>query len=313
MVKKGLSAALTSALFLGLAPVFGKAAILQGVPALGVVAIRTCMAALLVFLTILAFRRRYLFIYPAGLLGCLLAGGINGVGSLLYYGALSRIDASLGQLLYSLYPLFVVLWSLLDHQKPSRLTVLRLSLIVPALYLLTQAQSEQVDALGMLMMLAASALYALHLPINQRVLYDMPPPTVTFYTLIAMSVVVVPAFILSDVEVNPAIQAAWGSVFALTIVTYLSRMTLFMGIKHLGGTQTSLLGIGELLVTMMFSYLWLDESLSSLQWLGALLLLVSLGLVLLEKSKPEKRVYGGWLSWIGPAKLQKDLPWPYDG
>jgi drug/metabolite transporter (DMT)-like permease len=313
MWKKGLYAALSSALFLGLAPVFGKSAIVQGVPALGVVAIRTCMAAFLMFLTLLVFRRGFLFIYPAGLLGCLLAGGINGVGSLLYYSALSRIDASLGQLLYSMYPLFVVLWCCLDHQRPSKLTLLRLALILPALYLLAQAQSQKVDLLGMLMMLAASALYALHLPINQRVLYDMPPPTVTFYTLVAMTVVVVPVYFAADIEVSPAINAAWGSMVALTFVTYLSRMTLFMGVKHLGGMQTSLLGIGELLVTMVFSYLLLGESLSTMQWLGALLLMASLGLVLLEKSAPEKRAQGGWLSWIGPAKLQKDLPWPYDG
>ncbi len=34
------------------------------------------------------------------------------------------------------------------------------------------------------MMLGAAALYALHLPINQRVLYEVPAPTVTLYTLL---------------------------------------------------------------------------------------------------------------------------------
>ena len=47
-------------------------------------------------------------------------------------------------------------------------------------------------------MLGAAALYALHLPINQRVLYEVPAPTVTLYTLLAMSAVVVPAYLVFD-------------------------------------------------------------------------------------------------------------------
>ena len=79
---QGIYAALTSAFFLGLAPVFGRQAILGGLPPLAVVAIRTTLAALLLLVVMLIFYRRYLFIYPAGLLGCLLAGWINGFGSL---------------------------------------------------------------------------------------------------------------------------------------------------------------------------------------------------------------------------------------
>ncbi|HIQ08848.1 MAG TPA: hypothetical protein EYH28_04935, partial [Anaerolineaceae bacterium] len=101
----GSAAALSSAVFLGLAPVFGKQAIQAGAPPLGVVAWRTLIATLLLLALIFWRHRNLLAIYPLGLAGCLLAGFLNGVGSLFYYGALGRIDASLGQLLYSLYPI----------------------------------------------------------------------------------------------------------------------------------------------------------------------------------------------------------------
>ena len=65
----GINAALASAFFLGLAPVLGKLAIRQGMVPLGVVALRTVGAALLLFLVIFVFRRQFLFIYPAGLSG----------------------------------------------------------------------------------------------------------------------------------------------------------------------------------------------------------------------------------------------------
>lgn len=195
---KGINAALVSAFFLGMAPVFGRQAILLGLTPMAVVAFRTLAAALLLLVIVAIFFRKYLYIYPAGLLGCLLAGLVNGIGSLFYYSSLGRIDAGVGQLIYSLYPLFLVVWLSLDRQAPSRLTLLRIGLSLPAVFLLTQSGHQQIDLIGIGEMLIASALYALHLPINQRVLYDMPAPTVTLYTLLSMSAVVVPVFLFTN-------------------------------------------------------------------------------------------------------------------
>lgn len=316
---KGLWAALSSAFFLGLAPVFGRQAILLGMAPLAVVAIRTGLAALLMLAVIFFFARKYLFIYPAGLLGCLLAGWINGLGSLFYYSALGRIDAGLGQLLYSLYPLFLALWLALDNQPPTRLTWLRLSLALPAIVLLVQVKGGQpVDLLGVGLMLISAALYALHLPFNQRVLYDMPAPTVTLYTLIAMSALVVPTYIFAYAlgpepgSVAVGYSVAWWPVLGLTLVTFLSRLTLFMGVKHLGGMQTAMLGMGELLITLLFARLILGESFTIAQWIGASLLVLSLGMVALDKSPTKRGGGGGFLSWLGAASLPADIWRPHD-
>lgn len=308
---QGIAAALSSALFLGMAPIFGKRAIMAGTSPLAVVAIRTMLAALLLLLLMVFFKRKYLFIYPAGLLGCLLAGWINGLGSLFYYSALGRIDAGIGQLLYSLYPLFVALWLFLDRQPPSRLTIFRLMLSVPAVYLLTQAGNTKIDPLGMIEMLIAAALYALHLPINQRVLYDMPAPTVTLYTLLAMSAIVVPTFLFSPSSLGslPGELSAWTPIIGLTVVTFFSRLMLFLGVKHLGGMQTSVLGLSELLVTIVVAQLWLREQLNLWQWIGTILLAISLLLVGIEKPPPKKKSPGGWLSWLSHPRLPSDLPW----
>jgi drug/metabolite transporter (DMT)-like permease len=315
----GIAAALSSALFLGFTPIFGKQAILFGMPPLAVVAIRTVLAALILLCVMFAFQRQYFYIYPAGLMGCFLAGGINGIGSLLYYSSLGRIDASVGQLLYSFYPLFVALWLTLDHQPLNRLTLVRLILVLPALYLLTQTGQEGVDMLGMAMMLGASALYALHLPINQRVLFDMPAPTVTLYTLIAMSAVVTPAYLLSAFgNLHLAYWAsisgrAWWAVLGLTMVTFFSRLTLFLGVKHLGGMQTALLGLSELLVTVVFAQFLLGERLSQPQWAGTVLLVITLLMVRLDKTPPKGYTPGGWLRWLRPPSLPSDFPWqPHD-
>ena len=74
-------------------------------------------------------------------------------------------------------------------------------------------------------------------PINQRVLYDMPPITVTFYTLLAMSAVTLPVFFFSDTGPMFESTAGWGAIIGLTLVTFLSRLTLFLGVKNIGGMQ----------------------------------------------------------------------------
>jgi drug/metabolite transporter (DMT)-like permease len=308
----GVLAAFSSAFFLGFAPVFGKMAINAGFSPFTVVALRTGFAAAILLLVIAIFFRQYLYIFPVGLLGCYLAGAINGLGSLLYYIALSRLDASVGQLLYSLYPFFVALWLVLDHQPPSKLTFFRIGLATIATILLTNTTGRFVDPLGVILMLGAAVLYAMHLPINQRVLYEVPAPTVALYTLLSMSSIVIPAYLIFD-RSWPVEQISFWPIVGLTSVTIFSRIALFLGVKKIGGMQTALLGLAELLIAILFSSILLGENLSPLQWLGAIGLGISLVLVMYE-SAPAPAYSGktGWLSWIRAPDLPKDIFGPYE-
>lgn len=302
----GIRAALVSAMFLGFTPIFGKQAILGGFPPLAVTAFRTALAALLLLLVMAAFHRRFFYIYPVGLIGCVLAGMVNGLGSVLYYSALGRIDASLGQILYAFYPLFTAMWLFIDHQQVSRMTFVRLILAIPAVYLLLNTDQQGVDLLGVGLMLGASVLYALHLLINQRVLYDVPAPTVTLYTLLSMSATTLVAYGLFDRGLPPP-HAAWWPILALALVTFLARILLFLGVKHVGGMQTALLGLAELIISISLAVFWLGERLSAAQWLGACLLGASLLLVGMDRFIPERRLSGGWLAWLRPPEIPRDL------
>lgn len=303
----GINAALVSAFFLGLAPVFGKAAMGVGkFSPFAVVALRTGLAALLLLLIMVTVRRQFLYIYPAGLIGCALAGSVNGIGSIFYYVGLSRLNASVAQMLYALYPFFVAFWLQLDKQTLSKLTIFRIVVAILSAWLLTRGDAAHIDLWGVLCMLIAAALYALHLPINQRVLYDVPAPTVTVYTLIAMSAIVIPSYFIFD-RSWPASSAPWTPVLALTAVTFFSRLMLFLGVKHIGGMQTALLGLGELLVAILFSHLLLHESLTALQWLGTAGLGISLLLVWFEKPAQHALHTHGLLGWIQPPDFPADF------
>ena len=92
------------------------------------------------------------------------------------------------------------------------------------------------------------------------------------------------------------------------LATFFSRLMLFLGIKSLGGMQTALLGLSELIVSISVSHLWLHESLNSVQWLGAAFLGASLLLISFERIKPEKRRVNGLLRWLRPPEISTDIP-----
>lgn len=304
---QGIRAALVSASLIGLAPVFGKAAMGPGqFSPYAVVALRTGMAAAILVLVMFLFKRKFMYIYPAGLLGCLLAGALNGAGSLFYYVGLSKLNANVAQMLYALYPFFVAFWLQLDGQPPSRLTLLRIVIACFSAFLLTKVETGDIDIMGVAFMLISAALYALHLPVNQRVLYDVPAPTVTVYTLLAMSAIVIPAYFIVRPP-WPVENAPWLPVLSLTAVTVISRLMLFLGVKNIGGMQTALLGLAELLVAITFSYLILGETLTVYQWAGTAGLSASLLLVWFEKPSTHPRHTKGLLSWLQPPEFPTDF------
>lgn len=301
----GVVSAVASATLLGFTPVLGKLAIQYGVAPFAVVTLRTVLATLLMAITLLILNRRSFYIYPAGLLGCALAGVLNGGGSLFYYQALSLINANVGQLIFLTYPIFVTLWMMVDRYQPSIVSILRLGFIISGLGFLIIGFHTPLHLKGVLFMLIAAACYGLHLPINQRVLFEMPAPTVTFYTLLFMSLVVAPfGFLANPFQLNDSSFASFPffliPIVALALVTFLSRLTLFFGVKRIGGLQTALLGVTELLVTLIFARIWLKETLNGLQWIGVILIVLSILLMSIEKPLSRQTVKSSWFHWLHP-------------
>lgn len=273
-----LSTALSS-FFLGWAPILGKMAYAGGATAFTVVAFRTAVAALLLWLAFLLLWRREIHIGWRDLIGCLGVGVVNGFGSLLYYSSLSRLDASRAALLNTLYPLWVVLFLFAAGQPLTRLTLVRLGLSMVGTYLLTRAGPGELDWLGVALMVASAATYGWHLVLGQWVLADVPSRKATLYIVTAMAGVVGLARGLQGQPMEPITTDSWQAIFALGLTTALSRLAMFAGLEKLGGIETALTSLLELLVSLILAFLLLGERLTAAQWLGGALLMASLTLM----------------------------------
>jgi drug/metabolite transporter (DMT)-like permease len=269
--------------FLGWAPILGKFAYQGGVTPFTLAAIRTLVAALLLWLAFAFFWRREIVISWRGLVGCISVGAVNGFGSLFYYTSLASLDASRAALLNTLYPLWVVLFLFAAGQPLTRLTLVRLALSMFGVYLLTWAGPGEMDWLGVTLMIASAAIYGWHLVLGQWVLADVPSRTGALYILTAMACVVGLARGVQGQVVEPITTAGWSAIVALGLTTALSRLAMFSALRRVGGIETSLGGLLELLVSLMLAFLLLGERLTLVQSVGGALLVV--GMVLMSRDR----------------------------
>lgn len=295
--RRGIAVTLLSTLFAGLAPILGKLAYQVGVSPTSVVALRTALAAGLLWLFYLVFWRRHLAISRGNLLACIGMGATNGIGSLLYYNGLSRVDASVAHLLYSMYPFWVFIFLSAAGHAVSRLAVLRLVLALLSVFLLTWQGAGLVDPLGVTLMLGAGALYGFHLVLGQWTLVDVDPRTVTIYGLTTMAVVVAIPFYGEAGAAATIPSAGWLAIVLLAVFpTAIARLLVFSGLRRLGGIQTALLGLGEPLVAVSLAFLLLGERFAPQQWMGAVLFIVS---VLLIRRDTGVQIAGEESGWAG--------------
>ncbi|MFN2289564.1 MAG: DMT family transporter [Anaerolineae bacterium] len=277
---QGIATTLLSTLFAGLAPIFGKMAYQASVSPAALVALRTALAAGLLWALYLLFWRPYVSIDRHNLIGCIGMGLANGIGSLLYYNGLSRVNASLAHLLYSMYPFWVFVFLSAAGHPVSRLSLLRLAMALVSVFLLTWQGAGLVDPLGVTLMLSAGALYGFHLVLGQWTLADVDSRTVTLYGLTTMAVVVNIPFLLRGAPGGPIPAMGWTAIVLLALFpTALARLLVFAGLRKLGGFQTALLGLAEPLVAVVLAFVLLGERFTPQQWLGAVLFAVSVLLI----------------------------------
>lgn len=276
----GVGFALLSTALLGWAPIFGKMAYNAGVDVFSLVALRTLIAAALLWLVYLVRWRSAIPISGHDLIGCLSMGVVNGIGSLFYYTGLTRIDASTVGLLDAMKPIWVFVFLFASGQDISRMAFVRLGLALSGLALLTGVGGTgRTDSLGVMLILASAAINAWYMVLGQWVLADVQARTVTLYMLTSMTVTVGTARLLTGPLIQPIAVAGWQAIVMLGLVTAASRLFMFVGLRKLGGIQTALLGLTELFMTLLVAYAILGERLAPWQWVGGGLIIASVLLI----------------------------------
>lgn len=294
--------ALGASLAFSVAPVIGRSAMLAGMEPAELLVWRFLTAVGLIWLT------RALFAPPNGsvqsdtepvralsmALICLV-GLTNGVAMICFFFALQRLEASMTSMVLSTLPVFVLLILAFWGESLTRRKIVRLILAVGGLYLLI-GPGGTVDMIGVGLAMTAVILFAGQLVLTQSLVRKHNPQAITRYVMTVMFLVIIAYWWAQDGQLQMPTPIIWIYIVLLGVVaTYAARSLLYAAVRRVGSGQMSLLMPLETLMSITWSVLFLNERLSTPQWVGGLLILISAVLAVQRIRLRDKRLR--WRVW----------------
>ena len=268
-----LNVALSATCF-GAMAIFAKFAYLGGADVVAVLSMRFTIAAVVMWLVM---RQRGIgWPRKANLRLLMVMGGLCYVAqSFSFFSALNYASAALVALLLYLHPFIVTLFG--ARLFGQALTRVRIACVLTALAGTALVIGADVSGqpLGVALGILAALLYSVYLLIGNRVMRNENPLAAATVVMISAAVVFC-LFALITRPAFPQTVTSWAAVFAIAVVsTAIAMVTLFIGIRHLGAADAATLSTLEPLVTALLGALLLDERLSTVQWIGGLVIVVA--------------------------------------
>jgi drug/metabolite transporter (DMT)-like permease len=273
--RHGLALCVLSACGFGAMAIFAKQAYAVGVTVVTLLALRFLLATVL-FWAIVAVRRTPLPSPRMVIVGLLLGAAGYAAQAGLYFGALTRIDASLTSLLLYLYPGLVFVGAIAlrrEHVTAGRLGALVMASAGTALVLLGGGLGA-VDGVGLAMAIGAAVVYAIYILVADRAVFRVDPFMLAALVMTgAAGTLVVAGVAGGSLDLGfPA--AGWGWIVALAWgSTVLAVSAFFAGLRAVGPSTASIVSTIEPAVTVGLATWIYGETLGPGQLVGAVLVL----------------------------------------
>jgi drug/metabolite transporter (DMT)-like permease len=284
--RRGVALCLLSAVAFGLMAIFAKEAYRGGVSVLTLLAVRFALAAV-AFWAIVAARRSAGAISVAPARRIMFAGlALGAVGyaaqSGAFFGALTRIDASLTSLLLYTYPALVFGAAVaLRRESPDRRRLVALGLATSgAALVLAGGGAGALDALGVALALGAAVLYSGYILVADRLLGRIDAFLLSALMATGAAVTLTLAGLVSG-SLHLRFEAAgWAWIAALGLVSTVIAVSAFLtGLPRVGPATAAITSTIEPVVTVSMAMLLFDERLGFVQVAGGALVLAAVVLL----------------------------------
>jgi drug/metabolite transporter (DMT)-like permease len=270
-----------SAASFGTLAILGRYAYADGMDTFTVLALRFCLAALLMA-GWLAVRRQP---WPRGktLAQLIGMGALGYVGqSFCYLTATQYASAGLVALLLYLYPIFVAILSVIFlKEKFTRLKVIALALATCGVALTADPQGGSWP--GIVLAIGAAAIYSVYIIVGTGVLKRVTAIQSSTVIFASAGTVYATLAIVNGPQL-PRTPSGWSVVTAIVLVaTVIPVVTFLAGLRRIGPTNASMLSTLEPVVTVLLAALLFDEVLQPAALIGGALIL--LAVLLLARSE----------------------------
>lgn len=286
----GVALALASATLYGITPYFVNIAFDHGTDPFGLMTARYLIAsAVLVIIrrvrlprTSWPSRRTFVHLFLLGAIGLYL-------NSVCVFIALDLMDSGLVMVLFYFYPIVVVLlsWSLHGH-KPDRVIWLCLILTVGGVAL--SASDVSGGAIGGVVLIIVGAFtYAIYSVIGSRLMPETNVITGLLIVLFGAACSFTAVWLINPPGMPTTLPdnlASWLSAVEIAILGTVVAMGLFFaGMNRIGAGKSAVTQTFEVLVTVTMGLIFLSESLTLRQVIGAALILGGVILLALREAK----------------------------
>lgn len=261
--------------------IFAKLAYRYGVDAVTLVTLRLGLA-LPILLLLRIFHRRDEKPLSWHTRGWLLLLGLLGyyLSSLLDFLGLESVSASVERMILCLYPTLTVLLSAWLTKSPvtrHMVQALLLTYLGIGLVLAPDLLKGHADIWGILLIVGSTISYALYLTWSPAIIRETGTMRFTELALLVSAAAMMLHFLMTrSVSTLSALPApVWGYAAAMTLFsTLLPIYALSAAMAKIGASKTAIIATLGPILTIFMSAQLLQESLSSLQWLGASMVIV---------------------------------------
>ncbi len=196
-----------------------------------------------------------------------------------YFFGVDRIDISLATVIFYTYPVFVVIasWLFLRHRPSWQVVVCLCTAVVGAA--LTAGQVRTGSITGVLLMLGAALWYTGYIVIASRIVHIAGALISLTYVMVGAAVAhTVLYFILQPAL--PSDATGWWAIAAAALIgTVIAMGTFFAGVSRIGPGEAAVLSTIEPVVSIAIGVTALNEQLTGVRLVGAIFVLVSVGLM----------------------------------
>ncbi len=287
--RRGILYAISSGLCFGLLGYFGVTLMQKNFSVFNMLFWRFLVGSIVVALLLIPSYKT-LFKKPKEMLLVFVSGILfYSTTAVLYFVACRYISTGLAMVTFFTYPVIVILLNrILYKMRIPTIYYGAVLLILCGMFLLGGNQGVLVDLFGLLLGVASAAVYALYILMSKK---STVSPLVS--TLLVSIGSLITCFIAAHVEHTffvPTTFDAWFNIIAVgTLCTALPILLLLKALKYISSAQASLLSVLEPIFVLIFGVILLEESVSSMQMMGVVVVLLGAILALFGDGKAPVR------------------------
>lgn len=284
-MKKGKICLIFSAFIYGIAPLMAKIAYQGGVNEMTLTFLRTFLALPLLF--ILMFARKQSFkLSLKELINIVILGFVGGTLAITcLYSAYNYITTGLATTLHFIYPLIIVIVSVLIYkEKITHAKLIAVMFVTIGIFLFVDLTSAA-DKIGVILAVLSGVFYSFYvIYIDHSGLKEMDYVKLTFYLMIIMSVgTLIFGSATGDIKFGGINGVGWTFSAIISLLISLGAIPLFQaGVRYEGAATAGIISALEPATTIILGVLVLGESMGVTQYIGGALIIT--GIVLAEKN-----------------------------